>query len=181
MAEEGQQHPLKVYYWIWALLFVVSFFSYMVDYLQIQGMLRWTLILIFMFVKAGFIIAIFMHMQWERLALKLAILGPPVAIIVLIALMALEGGKAATNLLDRGHRAILRFFWGWAHADSPFEESRILQAGVGWLGCRESGQAALGPASRRDGRRMIDRSSSKTPSTAIPRRRNGSRSNQTSG
>jgi len=91
MAAEGQQHPLKIYYWVWLLLFVVSFFSYMVDYLHLQGALRWSLILIFMFVKAGFIIAIFMHMQWERLALKLAILGPPVAILVLIWLMALEG------------------------------------------------------------------------------------------
>jgi cytochrome c oxidase subunit IV len=63
----------------------------MVDYLNLQGTLRWTLILLFMFVKAGFIVAIFMHMQWERLALKLAILTPPIAIIVLIGLMALEG------------------------------------------------------------------------------------------
>ena len=91
MAEQGQQHPIKVYLWIWLLLFVVSFFSYMVDYLQFQGALRWTLILIFMFVKAGFIVAIFMHMKWERLALKLAILGPPVAIMVLIWLMSYEG------------------------------------------------------------------------------------------
>jgi cytochrome c oxidase subunit IV len=90
-AEQGQQHPIKIYLWIWALLFVVSFFSYMVDYLHFEGITRWTLILIFMFVKAGFIVAIFMHMQWERLALKLAILGPPVAILVLIGLMALEG------------------------------------------------------------------------------------------
>jgi len=91
MAEEGQQHPIKIYLWIWLLLFVVSFFSYMVDYLQFQGALRWTLILIFMFVKAGFIVAIFMHMKWERLALKIAILGPPVAILVLIWLMSYEG------------------------------------------------------------------------------------------
>ena len=89
--EEGQQHPLKIYLWIWLLLFILSFFSYMVDYLNFQGMMRWTLILTFMFLKAGFIIAIFMHMKWERLALKCAILGPPVAILVLIALMAAEG------------------------------------------------------------------------------------------
>ncbi len=97
---EGQQHPLKIYYWIWALLFVVSFFSYMVDYLQFQGMTRWTLIIIFMFVKAGFIVAIFMHMKWERLALKLAILGPPVAILVLIWLMSLEGGYVEDTRLE---------------------------------------------------------------------------------
>lgn len=89
--EGGQQHPIKIYLWIWLLLFVFSAFSYMVDYFQLQGYLRWTLILIFMVLKAGFIVAIFMHMAWERLALKLAILVPPLALLVLIGLMAIEG------------------------------------------------------------------------------------------
>lgn len=89
--EGGQQHPIKIYLWIWVLLFVFSGFSYMVDYFQLQGYLRWSLILLFMFLKAGFIVAIFMHMAWERLALKLAILTPPLALLVLIALMAIEG------------------------------------------------------------------------------------------
>ncbi len=62
----------------------------MVDYLNFQGGMRWALILIFMFLKAGFIVAIFMHMAWERLALKLAILVPPVALLVLVWLMAYE-------------------------------------------------------------------------------------------
>ena len=88
---EGQQHPLGIYYKIWILLFVVSFFSYMVDYMQLQGALRWTLSLIFMFVKAGYIIAVFMHMKWERLALQLAILLPPIFVAVFIAIMAIEG------------------------------------------------------------------------------------------
>ena len=92
MAEaEGQQHPISVYLWIWGLLFVFSAFSYMVDYLQFQGYLRWTLILIFMFLKAGFIIAIFMHMMWERMALITAILLPPIALLFLIGFMAIEG------------------------------------------------------------------------------------------
>ncbi len=90
-AEEQQQHPLRLYMWIWILLFVVSGFSYMVDYFQLQGALRWTLIIVFMLVKAGFIVGIFMHMAWERLALKLAILAPPLALGVLITLMAIEG------------------------------------------------------------------------------------------
>jgi cytochrome c oxidase subunit IV len=88
---EGQQHPIKIYLWIWALLFVFSAFSYMVDYFQLQGALRWTLIITFMLVKAAFIVAIFMHVAWERLALKLVILVPPLALLVLIALMAIEG------------------------------------------------------------------------------------------
>ena len=88
---EGQQHPLNIYFWIWGLLFVVSTFSYLVDYLQFQGMVRWTLIILFMFIKAGFIVAIFMHMTWERLALQMAILLPPIFIMIFIGIMALEG------------------------------------------------------------------------------------------
>lgn len=93
MAEhaEGQQHPIAIYLWIWILLFVLSTFSYLVDYYNLQGALRWTLILVFMFLKAGFIVAIFMHMMWERLALIYAILLPPLLLLVLIALMAIEG------------------------------------------------------------------------------------------
>ncbi len=88
---EGQQHPLRIYLWIWALLFVFSTFSYMVDYFQLHGMLRWSLIILFMLVKAGLIVAIFMHMRWERLALKFAILIPPLCLLILIGLMASEG------------------------------------------------------------------------------------------
>jgi len=87
----GQQHPIGIYLKIWLLLFVLSTFSYLVDFFHIQGHLRWTLILIFMFLKAGFIVAIFMHVAWERLALKYVLFVPLSAIAVLIALMAIEG------------------------------------------------------------------------------------------
>ena len=87
---EGVQHPLTVYLWIWILLFVLSTGSYFTDFID-RGALRWSLILLFMMLKAGFIVAIFMHMAWERLALKLAILMPPIALMVLITLMAIEG------------------------------------------------------------------------------------------
>ena len=87
---EGQQHPLKIYWIMWGALFVLSAFSYATDFMQ-DGAMRTFLILTFMMLKAGGIVWIFMHMGWERLALKIAILGPPVAILVLIWLMALEG------------------------------------------------------------------------------------------
>ena len=87
---EGQQHPISIYFWIWGLLFVLSTLSYMVDYLQFQGYMRWTLIVVFMLLKAGLIVAVFMHMMWERMALWCAILIPPGAILVLIGLMSAE-------------------------------------------------------------------------------------------
>ena len=83
-------HPISVYLKIWVLLFVLSTFSYLVDFYEVQGYLRWGLILLFMFLKAGLIIAIFMHLAWERLALIYTILLPPLAILVLITLMATE-------------------------------------------------------------------------------------------
>ncbi|MGP9799955.1 cytochrome C oxidase subunit IV family protein [Rheinheimera sp. NSM] len=86
----NQQHPISLYLKIWGWLFVLSAFSYMVDYLQLQGGLRWGLILLFMTLKAALILSIFMHVAWERLALKLVLFMPPLAILVLIALMALE-------------------------------------------------------------------------------------------
>jgi cytochrome c oxidase subunit IV len=36
----GQQHPLKLYFWIWGLLFLFSAFSYATDFLD-HGYLRW--------------------------------------------------------------------------------------------------------------------------------------------
>lgn len=86
----GQQHPLGLYLKIWLLLFVLSACSYMVDYFHLQSYLRWTLVIIFMLMKAGLIVAIFMHMRWERLALVCTILIPPGCLLVLIGIMAIE-------------------------------------------------------------------------------------------
>jgi len=87
---QGQQHPIGIYFKIWGLLFVLSTLSYLVDFYEFEGYLRWTLILVFMALKAGFIIAVFMHMRWERLALSYAILVPPILLGVLIWIMVIE-------------------------------------------------------------------------------------------
>jgi len=87
---EGQQHPIGIYLKIWALLFVLSTASYLVDYFHFQGYLRWFLIIVFMLLKAGLIVAVFMHMMWERLALLYAILVPTLLLMVLLGIGALE-------------------------------------------------------------------------------------------
>jgi cytochrome c oxidase subunit 4 len=88
---EGQQHPIGIYLKIWALLFVLSAASYLVDYFHVQSYLRWFLIITFMLMKAGLIVAVFMHMMWERLALIYAILLPPLLLMFLLGIGALEG------------------------------------------------------------------------------------------
>jgi cytochrome c oxidase subunit IV len=88
--DEHQQHPIKLYLVVWIWLFVLSTFSYLVDYFHLQGMLRWSLILLFMLLKAGLIVAVFMHMAWERLALIYAILLPPALVLVFVGIMVFE-------------------------------------------------------------------------------------------
>ena len=87
---KGQQHPIKLYLVVWGWLFVLSTCSYLVDYFGLHGYLRWSLILLFMVLKAGLIVAVFMHMAWERLALVYAILLPPVLVMVFVAIMVFE-------------------------------------------------------------------------------------------
>ena len=113
MSAEGQQHPISIYFWIWGLLFVLSACSYAVDIMHFQGYLRWGLILLFMFLKAGLIVAVFMHMMWERLAIVYAILLPIVAVLVFIALMALE-----SNYIFETREV---FFSDWTNFFQPAE------------------------------------------------------------
>jgi cytochrome c oxidase subunit IV len=87
---QGQQHPIGIYLKIWGLLFILSAASYFVDYFHFQGYLRWFLIIVFMLLKAGLIVAVFMHMMWERLALMYAILVPTLLLMVLLGIGALE-------------------------------------------------------------------------------------------
>ena len=89
-SKQGQQHPLGIYFAIWGLLFVLSAFSYGVDYFRFHGLARWSLILLFMWLKAGLIVAVFMHMRWERSPLMYAILVPPLLLAVLVGLMSME-------------------------------------------------------------------------------------------
>lgn len=88
--EEHQQHPIKLYLAVWGWLFVLSTFSYLVDYFHLEGLLRWSLIILFMMLKAGLIVAVFMHMAWERLALIYAILLPPAVVLVFVGIMVFE-------------------------------------------------------------------------------------------
>lgn len=94
-----QQHPIRLYLVVWGWLFILSACSYMVDYFGVHGYLRWSLIIIFMMLKAGLIVAVFMHMAWERLTLVYAILLPPLLVLVFVALMISESNYTSLTRL----------------------------------------------------------------------------------
>ncbi|WP_460451760.1 cytochrome C oxidase subunit IV family protein [Alsobacter sp. SYSU BS001988] len=93
----AQHHPIRLYLVVWGWLFILSTGSYLIDYFGLTGYLRWSLILLFMIAKAGLIVAIFMHLAWERLALILAILLPLAAVLIFLAMMTLEADYTHLN------------------------------------------------------------------------------------
>lgn len=101
---QNQQHPLRTYFWVWGSLFVLSVFSYLVDVSPLEGFPKWSLITLFMLLKAGLIVAIFMHMIWERSSIAVPVLLPTGVLLFLMLLMILEG--------DYIHASRLMFFSG---------------------------------------------------------------------
>jgi len=97
--EHQQEHSIKLYLLVWFWLFVLSTCSYLVDYFDLHGYTRWSLILLFMIVKAGLIVGVFMHLAWERLALIYAILAPPIAVLVFVGVMSFESYYTFTDRL----------------------------------------------------------------------------------
>nr|WP_163503672.1 cytochrome C oxidase subunit IV family protein [Halomonas socia] len=100
MAHDSEHHQpeLRVYLRVWLWLFVLSVLSYLVDISGLEGYPKWGLITLFMLLKAGLIVAFFMHMAWERLSLIYTVLLPPAVLLFLVALMAME---ANYTLLSR--------------------------------------------------------------------------------
>lgn len=101
MAEEHtQQHPLKVYFWVWGWLFVLSVCSYLADVIPMDVYLKWTLITLFMLAKAGLIMAVFMHMIWERLSITMVILAPPGVLLLALTIFGLEARYTLSSRLQ---------------------------------------------------------------------------------
>lgn len=92
-ATKGEQHqPFQVYLVVWGLLFVLSAMSYFLDYFDVHpDILRKFLITAFALIKAALIVGFFMHMRFERMALVLAILLPPLLLMALVAIILPEG------------------------------------------------------------------------------------------
>ncbi|MHA7879742.1 MAG: cytochrome C oxidase subunit IV family protein [Saccharospirillum sp.] len=95
---ESHDHPsVALYFKVWILLFIISALSYMVDIMAFQGLLRWSLIILFMLLKAGLIMAVFMHFAWETKTLRVALLVPTFAIAVFVVFMIIEADYTFVN------------------------------------------------------------------------------------
>ncbi|GBC92867.1 hypothetical protein HRbin15_01344 [bacterium HR15] len=81
--------PTRVYLVVWGWLFVLSFGAYLVELISEATTLalpiKWSLLTVIGLMKAGLIVAYFMHMRFERLSLIYAILLPTLLVIALVA------------------------------------------------------------------------------------------------
>ena len=95
-----RQHSGRLFFFVWAWLFVLSACSWLVAYFDISGGPRETLLLVFMIAKAVLIVAVFMRFAWERMALVFAILAPLLALVGFISALNFE---ASYTRFERDH------------------------------------------------------------------------------
>lgn len=89
--EHHEHPPINTYLKVWGLLFVLSAVLYFSDIAQMNEILKRFLASAFSLIKAGTIMAYFMHVKFERLSLILAILLPPLLLLALAGILAAEG------------------------------------------------------------------------------------------
>ncbi len=89
---EGAVHaPIRTYLVVWGWLFVLSAIAYFVDVMHLTGWLKTVLLTILAVMKAGLIMAFFMHLRFERLSLVYAIVAPLVLLVAMIAGLVPDG------------------------------------------------------------------------------------------
>jgi caa(3)-type oxidase subunit IV len=89
---EGAVHvPIRTYLVVWGWLFVLSALAYLVDIAHLTGWLKTVLLSILALMKAGLIMAFFMHLRFERLSLVYAIVAPLILLIAMVAGLVPDG------------------------------------------------------------------------------------------
>ena len=89
---EEQTIPYRTYWIIWGLLLVLTLAMMAIEAAPFPRVLGVLVLLIAMFVKAGFIVAWFMHLKFERVALQMTIvLATVLTVIFLFGLLVPDG------------------------------------------------------------------------------------------
>jgi len=89
--ENAQQPPVGIYYKVWGLLFVLAGFSYAIGYFGVEAPLRGILLIALALLQAGLIIAVLMHLAWERVIVVYLILVPPVLLVSFLGICIADG------------------------------------------------------------------------------------------
>jgi caa(3)-type oxidase subunit IV len=83
--------PIRTYLTVWGWLFVLSAIAYFVDIVHVTGWLKTVLLTVLALMKAGLIMAFFMHLRFERLNLIYAIVAPLILLVAMLAGLVPDG------------------------------------------------------------------------------------------
>ncbi len=83
--------PIRTYLTVWGWLFVLSAIAYFVDIIHLTGWLKVVLLTVLALMKAGLIMAFFMHLRFERLTLVYAIVAPLILLVAMLVGLVPDG------------------------------------------------------------------------------------------
>lgn len=92
--------PTRVYLVVWGWLFVLSAIAYFIDIWHVSQPFKAILLIAVALMKAGLIVAYFMHLRFERLNLIYAILAPLILLVAMVAGFLPDG---VSVFLHRNH------------------------------------------------------------------------------
>ncbi len=88
---EGTHVPIRKYLVVWLWLFILSALAYFIDVVHVPAPWKAILLVVVALMKAGMIMAVFMHLGYERLSLIYAVVAPLVFLLVMTIAFLPEG------------------------------------------------------------------------------------------
>jgi caa(3)-type oxidase subunit IV len=88
---EGTHVPIRKYLTVWGWLFILSALAYFIDVMHVPAPWKAILLVAVALMKAGMIMAVFMHLGYERLSLIYAVVAPLIFLLVMTIAFLPEG------------------------------------------------------------------------------------------
>jgi cytochrome c oxidase subunit IV len=89
--EQTQQPDIGIYFKVWGFLFVLAGTSYCVAIFDVAQPLKAILLLALALLQAGLIIAVLMHLVWERVIVAYLMFVPPILLASFLAICFVDG------------------------------------------------------------------------------------------
>jgi len=89
--EHAQQPDIGIYFKVWGLLFVLAGTSYCIAYFGVGQPLKAILLLALALGQAGLIVAVLMHLVWERVIVAYLMFVPPMLLASFLAICFTDG------------------------------------------------------------------------------------------
>jgi len=91
-----ETHSNRIFYVVWSALLIITIVEVALAYRQFSVTMMLTILLGLSLVKAGLIVAYFMHLRYEKLSLTLTLIPAVVICIALLGIFFLDSLRILT-------------------------------------------------------------------------------------